>query len=253
MRKFVKLGLLGLSFLSLNFIVINVTYAEELGQVETVHQVKKTNNFESDKDAAEKWADKNYSLFNNFISKHQAASIKKADDIEKAMMWKGSNINKYPPSNDNSGLKNDIYNMREALSSNKGVLLEDLVVYKTVNLQDYLKFSDNHFFSSPVALLDGHIEELQGGWMGGFFPALQVFELTNNGQSTNNSNSNMKLKITIPKGTKTGYLDKNRIFVEDSLGFEVDRIDVITEKNRKYIDVEGHVATKEEYARIVQK
>ena len=87
---------------------------------------------------------------------------------------------------------------------------------------------------------------------GGFFPALQSFELTNNGVSTTNSNNRIIFELTLPKGTNTGNIDSNTIFIQDSYGFEIDDISTFTLKNKKFIKIKAQLTPRADIESIIK-
>lgn len=218
----------------------------------SITETKKPNNFNDNKEEAKNWAIKFFKSFNNFLSTSQKNSIKQIKQLEEAMLWRGSDLSKYDQTEPNYDfLKKNIENIKKALSANKGSLTESLVVYKSVAIEDYFKMPTSFFFNSDTEINKEHIEELQDQMYGGFLPALHSFELTNNGVSSTNDTNKIKLELTLPKGTNTGFIDSNNIFIQDSYAFETDQISVVTEKNEKYIKIQAQLVPREQVQKIV--
>ena len=251
-----KLLLLSLSLLGIGTTSVGANQLDSLDNTKemcsSITETKKTNNFNDNKEEAKKWADNFFKSFNNFLSTSQKNSIKEIKQLEEAMLWRGSDLSKYDQTDPNYNfLKKNIENIKKALSANKGSLTESLVVYKTVSIEDYFKMPTSFFFNSDTETNKEHIEELQDQLYGGFLPALHSFELTNNGVSSNDNTNKIKLELTLPKGTNTGFIDSNSIFIQDSYAFETDQISVVTEKNKKYIKVQAHLVPREQVQKIV--
>lgn len=213
---------------------------------------RRTNNFSDNKEEAKKWADNYYKPFNNALSVEQKNAIKSLESVEEYMLAHGSNTTNYENTTEGEENVKNINNLRKALEKNKGKILEDLVVYKTLDITDYLKMDTNDLFVGNTPN-NPNINELKEKMVSGFFPALQKFELTNNGKSTESETGRVKLELTLPKGTNTGFFDSNSIFIEDSTAFEVDNIKVVTEKNIKFLKIEAHLISREKVQSVISE
>lgn len=121
--------------------------------------IRKPNNFTNDKVEAKEWADNYYKSFNSFLTLEQKESIKNISNVEELMLWKGRNIDNYHASD--QAIKEDILNIRKALSDKKGILTEDLVVYKNMDALNYLKYDTSYLFESSTSVNDEHFKEFK--------------------------------------------------------------------------------------------
>ena len=213
---------------------------------------RRPNNFFADKDEAKKWADIYYKPFNNMLSIEQKNAVKSLESVEEYMLDRGSNTTNYEKTTEGEKNVKNINHLRNALEKKKGRILEDLVVYQTLNISDYLKMDTSDLFVGNTPN-DTNINELKEKMVSGFFPALQKFELTSNGKSTESQTGRVKLELTLPKGTNTGFFDSNSIFIEDATAFEVDDIKVITDDNTKFLKIKAHLISREKVQSVISE
>lgn len=219
-----------------------------------VKENRKTNNFAEDKEAAKKWADSFYDGFNKSLTLQQKESLKEIPEIEKAMLSRGNDLSRYNKNEAQySYYFDNITNLNKALDTRKGVLTEDLVVYKTVKLDSYLKMNTGMLFESPTSTYKDQVDKLKTLMTEGLISSLYEFDLTSNGASSLIKDGNLKLELTLPKGTNTGFKDSNSIFIQDNYGFKVDSFNIITEKNRKYISIKASLVPRDQVQEIIDK
>lgn len=257
MNKLLKLSLVSFVVLGVNLVTTLNSSAEVISTDDQVKQIRKTNNFTDNKDEAKKWSNNYYETFNKFLTEDQKDSIALIDDIEANSLWKGVDAKNFPSTPEDNDFAMYLNDLDESLVNRSGALIDDLVVYKTVDVPNYMKMSTDYLFENSTSVNSEHLDELKNSWLGGYLPAYHVFDLTNNGRSTevsNDENMKIKMELTLPKRTNTGYVDENRIFIDPSeQGFEVDKVSVIIEKNKKYIKVKGHLVQKEQINKIIEE
>ncbi|MFC0616110.1 anthrax toxin lethal factor-related metalloendopeptidase [Enterococcus faecalis] len=241
-----------------------IDLSEDSTDNESLVQTRQEIDHKTDKEAAKRWANEKYKNWEKNLTKNKREAIKsvlieKQSSVQKEQLnhhlqyFGGDlkNFHVYPGSSQEKMKKKyekDIDAMDRALNIKEGKTEEILYVYKDVSSADILNLE----FGTPFS---GINEKLLNGFSNinrESFKQLEedlIYGMSSSYLITNiaeevGGDSRIKLRIRVPKGTRSAYGGENKLIFDKNIGLEFKEFSIITQMGKEYVRVNADLVDK---------
>ncbi|WP_271496994.1 anthrax toxin lethal factor-related metalloendopeptidase [Enterococcus sp. 5H] len=208
--------------------------------------------FRDDRIAAEEWAHSNYSDWRNKLSATEINAINTLNEsdpstninVNRELEMLGGNLNNRPTdaSIPTKRYKDVVSNIDKAINRVGTRLDDSLVVYRNDSTYDIIGMYDHEIKNTDGSINREFISKLKESWKNGLSRSFMKVDIA---EDSRKSEGIIHWRISLPKGTKTGHINGNEIFLERDVGVLITDIRIITRRGSEAIRVEARLVPKE--------
>ncbi|WP_242285556.1 ADP-ribosyltransferase [Bacillus cereus group sp. BfR-BA-01394] len=217
--------------------------------------------FEHKTENVKEWGEIQYNRWINTLNKEEIESLEVLNypskdggyDINQILKGLGGNLERRPIDLElkekNEKYKKDVKNIERALSREGSKLNEDLYVYKSINLADFIDSEDKHLTNIDGTINREKFQELKKHLL---FSKNQEFTIVDLTETKEKNSGLLKWRIKLPKGVSVGHINKNQLILDRDIGLKISNTRIIRQSGKEFIRIEATLIPKERVDKMIE-